>query len=132
MTKSEKTFTNIFLNKNWIITETPNAIEIISPEQYFNKTDDNANIGIWFSKTIAFNSIKYPNQMVIGIDFDKEYEIVTSYRNSTNTSKEIIKGKDLYDQFQVIRQQIKDKYFNNRNQTFKPNNSKNQDGKWLK
>lgn len=132
MTKSEKTFTNIFLNKNWIITETPNAIEIISPEQYFNKTYDNANIGIWFSKTIAFNSIKYPNQMVIGIYFDKEYEIVTSYRNSTNTSKEIIKGKDLYDQFQVIRQQIKDKYFNNRNQTFKPDNSKNQDGKWLK
>jgi len=126
-----KTLTNIFLNKNWIITETPNAIEIISPEQYFCKNDENTNIGIWFYKSVVFNSIKFQNQMVIGIDFEKEYEIVTTYRDQALDNKKIIKGKELFDQFQIAKQKIKDKYFNNQKKIINPEtNSDNE--KWLK
>lgn len=105
--------TNIFLNKNWIITETPDAIEIIAPDQYFNKTSD-ANIGIWFPKSVVFNSIKFHNQMVIGIDFTREYEIRTSYRNSSETKIEIINGAELHRQLKQAVNKIKAKYFGNK------------------
>lgn len=105
-----KNLTNIFLNKNWVITETPNAIEIMAPDQYFNKTSD-ANIGIWFPKSVVFNSIKYHNQMVIGIDFTKEYEIKTSYQNSTEVKTKTILGEDLYNQLKQAVNKIKEKYF---------------------
>lgn len=105
--------TNIFLNKNWIITETPDAIEIIAPDQYFNKTSD-ANIGIWFPKSVVFNSIKFHNQMVIGIDFTRKYEIRTSYPNSSDVKVESIIGEELHRQFKQAVDKIKAKYFGNK------------------
>lgn len=105
--------TNIFLNKNWIITETPDAIEIIAPDQYFNKTSD-ANIGIWFPKSVVFNSIKFHNQMVIGIDFTRKYEIKTSYQGSSEIKTETITGEELYQQLKQTITKIKEKYFGNK------------------
>lgn len=115
-----KNLTNIFLNKNWIITETPDAIEIIAPDQYFNKTSD-ANIGIWFPKSVVFNSIKFANQMVIGIDFTRKYEIKTSHKNSVEVKTEIIIGEELYQQLKNTISEIKAKYFGNK-KTINPAN----------
>lgn len=111
MNKPEKTFKNIFLNKNWIITETTRAIQVYSPNQYFNKKDKNVNTGIWFSNQIAFPSKYFPKYIVIGIDFEREYQIVTTYRNSDKIETETIKGRDLYQQFEEVKETISKKFF---------------------
>lgn len=76
-------------------------------------------------------SIKFSNQMVVGINFEQEYEIVISQRNNPNVKKEIIKGKDLYDQFERAKEKIKSKFFSAHNKVLTSNNDIDSNKEWL-
>lgn len=133
-TKAKNTFKNVYLNKNWVLVETSKAVKILSPDHYFKTNDEKCNRGIWFSKDIIFKSLKFDNQFVVGINEEQNYEIITSYPKTANKqdTKEIIKGKDLYEQFIATKQQIKAKYYPNNAKTIGPVTTTSEKDKWLK
>ncbi|MDQ7982588.1 MAG: hypothetical protein REH79_00005 [Spiroplasma sp.] len=109
----KKNLTSIFLNKNWILSETPKAIAIVAPKNYFIKQND-VKVAIWFSKSSVFNAIKYQNRVIVWIDFEKEYQIISTDKNNIEIEKTIILGKDLHQQLKTTINEIKDSYLANK------------------
>lgn len=127
--KSKNTFKNLYLNKNLVLVETPRAVKILSPDQYFKTNDEKCNIGILFGKDIIFQSLKFDNQFFVGINEEQNYEIITSYPKTSakQDKKEIIKGKDLYEQFIKTKQEIKAKYYSSNAKTIRPATTSDKD-----
>ena len=106
---TKKDLTSIFLNKNWIINETPKAVAIIAPQNYFTRKNPEKMV-IWFSKSSVFNSIKFENRMIVWIDLNKDYQIITADNNNKEITKAAISGKELYQQLKTTIDEIKTIY----------------------
>ncbi len=106
---TKKDLTSIFLNKNWIINETPKAVAIIAPQNYFSRKN-NDKMAIWFSKSSVFNAIKFENRMIVWIDLNKEYQIITTDSNNKEIDKTTISGQELYQQLKTKIDEIKENY----------------------
>lgn len=114
---AKKDLTSIFLNKNWIINETPKAVAIAAPQNYFTRKNSD-KVVIWFSKSSVFNSIKFQNRMIVWVDLNRDYQIVTTDNNNSEISKEAISGQELYQQLKTTVEEIKENFLAKKNNLY--------------
>ncbi|MCL6429117.1 hypothetical protein LT335_00679 [Spiroplasma sp. JKS002669] len=106
---TKKDLTSIFLNKNWIINETPKAVAITAPQNYFTRKNNDKMV-IWFSKSSVSNSIKFENRMIVWIDLNKDYQIITLDSNNKEIAKTAISGQELHQEIKATINQMKENY----------------------
>ncbi|MBE4704420.1 hypothetical protein [Spiroplasma platyhelix] len=85
----------VFLNKKWIIKETPYFIKIIPPKQYLEPAD-NVDAGIFLSRLVVSSAISSDELMVVEMDFKKEYQIIIFDYEKAEIATTLVLGEQLY------------------------------------
>ncbi|WP_342264429.1 hypothetical protein [Spiroplasma endosymbiont of Clivina fossor] len=94
---------NLFLNKKYIVAETTNAILLSIP---------NSGGGSWVPRKLVYPSIKYANQMVIGIFTENDYEVI---KYDANGAQKIttIKGQEIINLYEEVKIKNRQKFLEN-------------------
>ncbi|WP_342263929.1 hypothetical protein [Spiroplasma endosymbiont of Clivina fossor] len=94
---------NLFLNKKYIVAETTNAILLSIP---------NSGGGSWVPRKLVYPSIKYANQMVIGIFPENNYEVI---KYDANGAQKIttIKGQEIINLYEEVKIKNRQKFLEN-------------------
>ncbi|WP_342263966.1 hypothetical protein [Spiroplasma endosymbiont of Clivina fossor] len=94
---------NLFLNKKYIVAETTNAILLSIP---------NSGGGSWVPRKLVYSSIKYANQMVIGIFTENDYEVI---KYDANGAQKIttIKGQEIINLYEEVKIKNRQKFLEN-------------------
>ncbi|WP_215826537.1 hypothetical protein [Spiroplasma endosymbiont of 'Nebria riversi'] len=92
---------NLFLNKKYIVAEITNVILLSIP---------NSGGGSWVLRKSVYPSIKYANQMVVGIFTENDYEVI---KYDANGAQKIttIKGQEIINLYEEVKIKNRQKFF---------------------
>ncbi|WP_215826662.1 hypothetical protein [Spiroplasma endosymbiont of 'Nebria riversi'] len=91
------------MNKKYIVAETTNVILLSIP---------NSGGGSWVPRKLVYPSIKYANQMVVGIFTENDYEVI---KYDTNGAQKIttIKGQEIINLYEEVKIKNRQKFLEN-------------------